>query len=295
MEGFMFSTIQRSYNIFRQSLSVLRQDKEILIFPLLSGIFTIIAMAGLIWGGVITGFFQRLINSGDRSLEGNLLGYGALFIWYFVSWFIVLFFNVAVVACARIRLEGGDPTTADGFRAATANLKAIVIWALISATVGLILRIIAERSKLIGALIAKFLGAAWAIATYFVVPVMIFEKRGPRESMTTSTQLISKTWGESLVAAAGVGIIIMLLGIGGLAFPIIGYFISPAAIVVGLGVMVLYWLLLAIISSALTGIYRTGLYLFAKEGRPLAGFGEEIARNAFAGKGGAAAWATSRG
>lgn len=291
----MFSTIQRSYTIFRQSLSVLRQDKEILIFPLLSGIFTIIAMTGLIFGGTVTGFFQRIAESGDRSLEGNLLGYAALFVWYFVSWFIVLFFNVGVVACARIRLEGGDPTTADGFRAARENLKAILIWALISATVGLILRVIADRSKLIGQLIAKFLGAAWAVATYFVVPVMIFEKRGPKESMTSSTQLISRTWGESLVAAAGVGIIIMLLGVGGLAFPIIGFMISPTAAVVGLGIMVLYWLVLAIISSALTGIYRTGLYLYAKEGRPLAGFGEDLVRTAFAGKGPAGKWATSRG
>jgi hypothetical protein len=291
----MFSTIQRSYTIFRQSLGVLRQDKEILVFPLLSGIFTLVAMAGLIFGGVITGFFQRILESGDRSLEANLLGYAALFVWYFVSWFIVLFFNVGVVACARIRLEGGDPTVADGFRAARENLKAIVIWALISATVGLILRMIAERSKLVGALIAKFLGAVWAVATYFVVPVMIFEKRGPRESMSTSTQLISKTWGESLVAAAGVGIIIMLLGVGGLAFPILGLLISPTAAAIGLGVMVLYWILLAIISSALTGIYRTGLYLYAKDGRQLPGFGDDLAKTAFAGKGRAGQWATSRG
>jgi hypothetical protein len=291
----MFSTIQRSYTIFRQSLSVLRQDKEILIFPLLSGIFTIVAMSGLIFGGVVTGFFERLSASGDRSLQANLLGYAALFVWYFVSWFIVLFFNVGVVACARIRLEGGDPTVADGFRAARENLKAIVIWALISATVGVILRAIAERSKLIGALIAKFLGAAWAVATYFVVPVMIFEKSGPRQSMSSSTQLISRTWGESLVAAAGVGIVIMLLGMGGLAFPIIGFLISTTAALIGLAVMVLYWIFLAIVSSALTGIYRTGLYLYAKDGRNLPGFGPDLARTAFGAKGRSGAWAVSRG
>lgn len=288
----MFSTIQRSYAIFRQSLSVLRQDTEILIFPVLSGICTILAFAGIAWGGVVTGFFERLAESGDRSLEANLLGYGALFVWYFVNWFIVLFFNVGVVACARIRLEGGDPTVADGFRAARENLGRIVTWALVSATVGLILRVIAERSKLVGALIAKLLGAAWAIATYFVVPVMIFEKRGAKDSMTASTQLIRKTWGESLVAAAGVGIVIMLLGMAGLALPIIGFFISPTAALIGLGVMVLYWIVLSILSSALTGIYRTGLYLYATKGNAtptLDGF----AANAFAPKGAKGAGALS--
>lgn len=291
----MFATIQRSYTIFRHSLSVLRQDKELLVFPLLSGVFTLIAMAGLIWGGVITGFFQRIIDSGDRSLEANVLGYSALFVWYFVSWFIVLFFNVGVVACARIRLEGGDPTVADGFRAARENLKAILVWAFISATVGLVLRMIAERSKLIGHLIAKLLGAAWAIATYFVVPVMIFEKRGPKDSMSSSTQLIRRTWGESLVAAAGVGIIIMLLGIGGLAFPIIGIFINPTAAVIGLGLMLLYWIFLAIVSSALTGIYRTALYMYASKGTSTSGFGEELVRSAFSGKSRAGQLSVSQG
>jgi Family of unknown function (DUF6159) len=289
----MFSTIQRSYAIFKQSLSVLRQDTEILIFPVLSGIFTILAFGGIVFGGVITGTFQRIAESGDRSLEGNLLGYAVLFVWYFVNWFIVLFFNVGVVACARIRLEGGDPTVADGFRAAKENLGRIVTWALVSATVGLILRLIAERSKLVGALIAKFLGAAWAIATYFVVPVMIFEKQGAKASMASSTQLIRKTWGESLVAAAGVGIVMMLFGVAGLALPIAGFFISPTAAMIGLAAMVLYWIVLSIISSALTGIYRTGLYLYATKGNTtpsLNGF----AANAFAPKNvkGAAALST---
>jgi hypothetical protein len=107
--------------------------------------------------------------------------------------------------------------------------------------------------------------------------------------------MISRTWGESLVAAAGVGIIIMFLGIGGLAFPIIGFFINATAAVIGLGVMVLYWIVLAILSSALTGIYRTGLYLYAKDGRELPGFGADLARTAFTGKGGAPQWAQSRG
>ncbi len=288
----MFSTIERSYAIFRQSLSVLRQDTEILIFPVLSGICTILAFAGIVYGGVVTGYFERLAASGERSLEATVPAYAALFVWYFVNWFIVLFFNVGVVACARIRLEGGDPTVADGFRAARENLGRIVTWALISATAGLILRMIAERSKLVGALIAKFLGAAWAIATYFVVPVMIFEKRGAKDSMTSSTQLVRKTWGESLVAAAGVGIVIMLLGVAGLAAPIIGMFISPTAALIGLGVMVLYWIVLAIVSSALTGIYRTGLYLYATKGNAtpaLSGF----AANAFVPKGAKGAGALS--
>ncbi|MGZ7031541.1 MAG: DUF6159 family protein [Thermoanaerobaculia bacterium] len=278
----MFTALRRSYHIFRESLSVLAKDTELLIFPLLSGIFTILALGGMAFGGYITGFFQRLAASGDHSLQGNLLGYAALFVWYFVSWFIVLFFNVAIIHCARMRLDGGDPTVADGFRASMTHIGRIAAWALISATVGIILRIVAERAKFLGKLIASLLGAAWAIATYFIVPVMIFEKRTLRESISQSTQLIKKTWGESLIAAGGIGAFTMVLVLPSLAMPLIGLAISLPAFLGGLLAMVIYWLVLAIVTSALSGIFRTALYLYASEGRTPEGFNPDYVQHAFA-------------
>lgn len=282
------STIRRSYFIFRQSLSILSKDKELLLFPILSGIFTILAFGTTVFAGMTTGLFQHL-SSGDRSLQNNILGYAVLFVWYFISWFIVIFFNVAVIHCAKMRLDGGDPTVADGFRAATQHLPRIAMWALISASVGVILRVIAERGKIVGKIVSGLLGAGWAIATYFIVPVMIFEKRSLKDSVKQSTSLIAKTWGESLVAAGGIGAFSMLLAVAGLALPIIGMFISVSAALVMLGVMVAYWIALAVISSALSSIFRTGLYLYAAEGRTPAGFDADYVQHAFAPKGGAPA------
>src|SRR5438552_2787040 len=264
---------RRSYAIFVESLRVLAKDKEILIFPVLSGIITIIAFVTMVFAGVTSGLLREF-QAGNR-----VLGYVVLFVWYFISWFIVLFFNVAVVHCASIRLRGGDPTVADGFRASMDHLGQIVTWALISATVGLILRVVAERSKLIGKIIVGIVGAAWSIATYFIVPVMIFERRGVRDSIKSSTQLIAKTWGESLVAAGGIGAFIMLLAVAGLALPIAAIFISPTAALIALGLLVVYWIGLSIMSSALTGIFRTALYLYATEGRTPPGFSPEYVQN----------------
>src|SRR2546428_2407468 len=267
---------RRSYAIFVESLRVLAKDKEILIFPVLSGIITIIAFVTMVFAGVTSGLLREF-QAGNR-----VLGYVVLFVWYFVSWFIVLFFNVAVIACASIRLRGGDPTVADGFRASVQHLGRIVTWALISATVGVILRVIAERAKLIGRIVSGLLGAAWSIATYFIVPVMIFKGRSIGDSVKQSTQLIAKTWGESLIAAGGIGAFIMLLAVGGLALPIAAIFISPTAALVALGVMVVYWIALSVVSAALSGIFRTALYLYATEGRTPAGFTPEYVQNAFA-------------
>lgn len=279
-------TIRRSYHLFRQSLAILSQDKELLIFPFLSGIVTIVAFVSMCWGGWTTGFFERIAQSGDRSLEANALAYTAAFLWYFVSWFIVLFFNVAVVHCAKMRIDGGDPTIADGFRASMQHLGRIAAWALISATVGLILRMIAERSGLIGRLVVWLVGAAWSIATYFIVPVMIFEKRSLKDSIRQSTGLIAKTWGESLAAGIGIGAFTMLLAVAGLILPIAGLFINAQAALIGLALAVIWWIALAIITSALAAIFRTGLYIYAAEGRTPPGFNPEYVQHAFAPKGG---------
>lgn len=270
------STIRRSYAIFVESLRVLAKDKEILIFPFLSGIITIVAFVTMVFAGVTTGLVREF-QGGNRAL-----GYVVLFAWYFVSWFIVLFFNVAVVACANIRLKGGDPTIADGFHASMQHIGRIALWALISATVGIILRVIAERAKLIGRIIAGLFGAAWSIATYFIVPVMIFENRSIGDSVKQSTSLIKKTWGESLVAAGGIGAFIMLLAVAGLALPIVAIFFSTTAALVALGVMVVYWIGLSIVSAALSGIFRTALYLYATEGRSPQGFTADYVQHAFA-------------
>jgi len=286
-------TIRRSYHLFRQSLAILSQDKELLIFPLLSGIVTIVAFLSMVWGGWTTGFFSRIYQSGDRSLEANALAYAGMFLWYFVSWFIVIFFNVAVVHCAKIRIDGGDPTVADGFRASMQHLGRIVLWALISATVGLILRIIAERAKLLGRIVVWIVGAAWSIATYFIVPVMIFERRSLKDSVKQSTNLIAKTWGESLAAGIGIGAFTMLLGVAGLALPILGALIDVRAMLIGLALMVIWWLALAIITSALASIFRTSLYVYASEGRTPPGFSPEYVQNAFAAKGGRVRYQTA--
>jgi hypothetical protein len=244
---------------------VLKKDKEILLFQFLARSPS--SRSCLAFGGWVTGFFAAIAREEGLDQSAQVLGYAALFVWYFVSWFIVLFFNTALVACARIRMEGGDPVTADGFKAAMDNLGAIAMWAAVSATVGVILQVIADRMKGLGDILKGLLGAAWSIATFFIVPVLIFEKRSLGESIKQSTRLVKATWGEALTAHVGVGLVSFLISIPAVAFPILGgVLFDGIGVVVGLGIMILWWLGVAILSAALTGIFRTGLHL-CHEGR----------------------------
>lgn len=276
------NAISRSFEIFKASLEVLKKDKEILLFPILSGTFTVVAFLLLAFGGWVTGFFAAIAREEGLDQSAQVLGYAALFVWYFVSWFIVLFFNTALVACARIRMEGGDPVTADGFKAAMDNLGAIAMWAAVSATVGVILQVIADRMKGLGDILKGLLGAAWSIATFFIVPVLIFEKRSLGESIKQSTRLVKATWGEALTAHVGVGLVSFLISIPAVAFPILGgVLFGGIGVVAGLGIMILWWLGVAILSAALTGIFRTGLYLYATKGEVPSGLPAGLVKGAF--------------
>ena len=40
--------------------------------------------------------------------------YGFLFAFYFCNYFVIVFFNAALVSCALIRFNGGEPTGRGG-------------------------------------------------------------------------------------------------------------------------------------------------------------------------------------
>jgi len=276
----MFDRLGRSYRLFTESLAVLKQDKEILLFPVLSGIVGLLAMASMIFGGWALGIFARLAEGGGRDVPGA--GYAILFVWYVVTWTITLYFNVATMACARIRLEGGDPVVADGFRAANANLGSILAWAAVSATVGVILQIVADRLRFVGVLLQKLLGAAWSVATFFIVPVLIFEKRGLGDSVKRSTGIVKETWGEALAGTAGMGLFGFLLAVPAVALPVVlGMAFGGWGAVAGLALMLAWWMLLAAVFAALGGIYRTALYLYATTKAAPAAFSPELVNGAF--------------
>ena len=278
----MFDVFRRSYGIFRQSLSILSADKEILIFPVLSGIAMIFVFALMIGGGFFMGVFRAILDSAGQGSASEIVGYAVLFVWYFLSWFVGLFFNVAVIHCAKIRLDGGDPTVADGIGASMKHLGRIATWALISATVGLIAQILRDKLKGLTRIFVSVGEAAWGIATFFIVPVMIFEERPVIDSVKQSWNLMKKTWGESLVGSGGLGLFIFLLAIPGIVPIILGVVIgSGYSVIGGVAVAVLYWLVLACVSSALGGIYRAALYVYATEQRVAPGFSQEFITGAF--------------
>lgn len=280
-----FST---GWTLATQSFRVLMADKSLLIFPLLSGIASFLVLVSFVGGIFATGF--ALSGSHHSQAANDSAAWGLLFAYYFASYFVIVFFNSALVSCAMVRFRGGTPTLAGGLRAARSRITQIVAWAFFAATVGVALRIIAERVGFIGKIVIAILGAAWTVATYFVVPVLVVEELGPYDALKRSTGIIRKTWGESLVSNVGIGFVTTLVTV--LAVLTTGALTALAAAKLGsIGVaiagVVLVLLIIvasALISSALSSIVLSASYLYATEGKVPRVFADAGLQHAFAPK-----------
>jgi hypothetical protein len=276
----MFERISNGWELAKSSYRCLMLDKEMLVFPLLSGLacLAVLASFGL---PLMNSDYVRTIQD-DGQAPNDPLAYVILFLFYFCNYFVIVFFNSGLIACAIIRFHGGDPTVADGFRAAAARLPQIFAWALVSATVGVILKAIESRSSRAGRIAAGLLGMAWGAATYFVVPVPVVEKVGPLTAVKRSLSILRRTWGEALVSNFGIGLFVFLMVLACLIPAVLGLLGgSVFTVAIGIGITVVLLILVSLVSSALNGIVLGALYLYAAEDQVPAQFDAGLFRHAF--------------
>ena len=272
----------RSWELIKASGAVLRQDKELLMFPLFSAIATLLVSASFILPLVLTGAFEQ--SASGQSPDAASMVF--LFLFYLVQYFIIFFFNSALVGAAMIRLDGGDPTVRDGLRIAGSRVVQIIGYAAIAATVGLILRIIEERAGFIGRWIAGLFGLAFTVATFLTVPILVTRNVGPIEAVKESATLLKKTWGENIIGNGGMGFVFFLfyLGaivLGGVLFVGAAQTGSVALMVLVAAIVVVAVIGLALVQAALQGVYSAALYRYATDGNVGAAFSSTLLGEAF--------------
>jgi hypothetical protein len=276
----MFTRFSRSWELIKASGAVLRQDKELLLFPFFSALATLVVSATFILPLVLTGAFEQSVETS----EAPMLVF--LFLFYLVQYFIIFFFNCALVGAAMIRLDGGDPTVRDGLRIAGSRVVQILGYAAIAATVGLILRIIEERAGFIGRWIAGLLGVAFTVATFLTVPILVSRDIGPVEAVKESAVLLKKTWGENIIGNAGMGLVFFLfylatMGIGGVFIYGAAQTGNVALIVLVIAIVVVAFIGLALVQAALQGVYSAALYRYATDGNVGESFSSALLGEAF--------------
>lgn len=286
--------IEKGLNITRESWNVLRADFKLMVFPLFSGLAAAAILVTVLAANILIPSFGewsiaalRALSSRDpqQPLAARALGLGCLFVIYFVEWFVVIFFNTALVGCALRRLAGGQPTVGDGFRIALQRLPQILAWTLFTSAVGTLLSAIEQQLGWLGKLAIRLLGVTWAVATYLVVPVLAAEGTGPLQAVRRSVALLKRTWGEGLVGhftiqllSSGVGIMLVVLTTGGL---LLAVFLESLMIAVATGTVLLLGLLtIAILTSAMRQVFLAALYHYATTGEIPSGFSESTLKQA---------------
>ncbi len=267
-----------SLALARRSVEVLRGNPALMAFPIVSGIVSL---------AVTASFFLPFLFLywGHPPQKVGPGGYAVMAAYYLVSYFVVIFFNVGLANCTYASLRGERPTFGDGVRFAASRMPAILGWTVLSATVGVALRFIGERTGLLGRLVVGLLGAAWNIVTYLAVPVMAVEGRGPVDAVKGSAELLKRTWGEQLIGTGGVGLVFGLA----MLIPVVPFILAivsgvTALIAAAAVFAVLFWVALSILSSSVAGVYRTALYVYATTGVPPTGFDSATFSSAFVSK-----------
>ncbi len=280
----MFERMSRGWEITKAAWSVLKLHPKLALLPVMSGLALAVILA-LIAGMAVNS--PELLHSSQfarGSHESRAAIYPLLFAIYFVSFFVVIFFNAALIFCSLQCFAGHEPSLTKGLATAMGRLPQILMWALVASTVGLLLQVLQDflKDKLgfLGGLLGGIGEVAWAAITYFVVPVLVVEGTGPVEAVKRSSAILRQTWGEAVGGEGGLGIIAMLLILP--AIPLVGLLASngvpPIPVI---AIAVLYGLTLGVVFSTLGTLFRTGVYIYATTGKAPAALDAGLLQSAF--------------
>lgn len=274
--------ISRGWTLTKKSWAVLRADKSLMVFPIVAGIASLIAAAIFFVPGLALYYADRQ--------EVYLIVFGILAAYAMT--FVAIFFNTALAGAALKSLQGESTSFSAGLAVARSRIGIIAAWALLQATVGLILngiQALFNENAIVGALISGVLSFAWQVSTFFVIPILAVEGLGPIEAIKRSVAILKQQWGESLVGQASIGGIFFLIGfIPAAVIGTAGYFLLPSSEPAGVALLVVAVVILAIaclVGSTLSAIFRVALFVFATAEQAVGGFQMAELEGAFAPKG----------
>lgn len=273
--------IRRGWQLAKQSWAILRADRSLALFPVISAVAIACAWVVVIGPGVA-------LYATDVSKP---VGIALWVVGGYVATFIGIYCNTALAAAAAEALEGRPAGVRDGFAAIRDRRGVIAQWALVQVTVGILLQLVQSllSQTPVGRVVATIFGAlanaAWAIATFFVVPLIALEGVGPKDAITGSARLIRERWGEGLVGNGSIGGLVMLLGV----LPAVGLGVLGAAAVGAstaggvalIALAVVLFVAALIVGSTLTAIFRVALYRFASDDRVVGGYDAAVLQSAF--------------
>jgi hypothetical protein len=270
---------QKSLALAKSSWSILRSDRELILLPLFSFLATLAVGATFVLPILAMGHTTGV--DGSQHSSFGPVEYILGFIGYVVLAYVTIFFNAALVSAADERMRGGDPTLGSALRGAASRAGQILPWAIVSATVSLILRSLQERGGILARIAAGFAGMAWSLVTFLVLPVLVIEGLTVGKAIKRSSELFRRTWGEQVIANAGIGLVGLAAVIAGLPVLLLAATGIGVLKVVGIVAFVAWVALVMCVTTALSGVFQTALYHYAANDMPPGAFATAELESAF--------------
>jgi len=283
--------------LFKESLKVLKSDDTLFRYVIVSSLFNLLVL--IVFGviGVLghKELFRTTTNANNQSTAvPTVLGVVYILVYYILAYFIVNLYSAGLAINVLDLYQGKKQSYGAYMKHARSRGWPIFVFSVIEATVGMILRAIAERSKLIGKIIVSIIGTAWSIARLFVVPIIVSTDEGAVPAIKDSTKLLIATWGENIVGRVSMSIVIfvlilimvpvsILLVFAGVA---IGHAIDGNAgtgpgILVSCALIVLLFVIASVIIAAANNVLNVTLYYYAKTKHIPQAYNPEVLNSVF--------------
>ena len=272
--------IKRGWTLSKQSWAVVKSDKSLLAFPIISVVAAIITMIIFFGGGAA---MAVAIGSPWGALPLVIIGAYLLTV-------VGVFSSVALASCATEALEGRQTTVGQGISAARGRMKLIFAWAAVALFVGALIAVIQSLLQEVAGGIASAIfgglaGFAWAVATFFVIPVIALDGLGPKEALKTSAHVVKERWGEGVVGSSAIGLITFFVAmLPAIVMMVLGFVLAGSSAVGGgllITIGVLVFVIAMLFQSTITAVFRVALYRYATEGDVIGGFDREALESAF--------------
>jgi hypothetical protein len=270
-----FTRLSNGWNLAMNSFTVLKENRQLIIFPILSGI-SMLLVIGSFFIAVFAAAGWDFDNLRDTDTQ-NVLNYVILFLYYLVNYFVIVFFNMALVHCTHLYFMGEEVTIRKGLQFSMSRIGVIFAWAAFAATVGTLLRLLQDNLGKIGKIIVSLIGVAWSVTTFFVVPIIAYEKLGPLDAFKRSASLMKEKWGESLSASFSFGLVQLVFFLAAAFVCFLLCLVSP---IIGIILFVLCAFSILVVMSATKMIFISAVY-HNINGDPIKHFNQQLADNLF--------------
>ncbi len=276
LNGQKIGRFRASKLLFTEAFRFFWADREMLWVPLIALVAQFFILGVALFAVCIpAGMFVE----GGNDVSFSAPEYAVLFVLYVVSAFVLAFSQAVITNIVYTRIHGSDATLWDGIKVATAHSSALFVWACITSTVGILLRSIAERSQLLAKVVVAIVGTMWSVLTYFVVPAIVIDKKSAFGAISHSGNVFKRTWGETLIANISLGLVFVAFFFV-IIFALIGVIffakVSPGAILIAGGVLIVAVILASLLSAVLESVLRTLLYVYASENIVPQNFNREL-------------------